>query len=347
MLRTTKQVDRRLAQAVAADLDRAARLARSGELTESNARKIISDLMLRVGSNETLRTISIEAHLNAWLSGKETNRSAATATRYAPVVAGFLASLGARATKPLSALAPRDVELYAAGLAKRGLASGTVALHCTIVRSALTYAVRQGLIPTNPATAVELPRVVTKERGAFADAEIGILLGAATEEWKTLIMTAFYTGLRLGDSAALEWDAVNLATSTIRVKMEKTRAMIEIPLHPELLKHLEQLAGTDSPAQFVMPTLATAPHAGGNGLSTQFAKLMRAAGIASNDGNGNRRTFHSLRHGFTSRLANAGIAPELRMRLTGHKSAAVHQGYTHMEMQTLRSAVDKLPALAP
>ena len=40
-----------------------------------------------------------------------------------------------------------------------------------------------------------------------------------------------------------------------------------------------------------------------------------------------RRTFHALRHSFTSALANAGVSPELRMKLTGHKSAAAHRGY--------------------
>ena len=58
-----------------------------------------------------------------------------------------------------------------------------------------------------------------------------------------------------------------------------------------------------------------------------------------------KRTFHALRHSFTSALANAGVAPELRMKLTGHKSEAVHAGYTHHELETLRAAVGKLPGL--
>ncbi len=58
-----------------------------------------------------------------------------------------------------------------------------------------------------------------------------------------------------------------------------------------------------------------------------------------------RRTFHALRHSLTSALLNAGVAQELRMKLTGHKSAAVHRGYSHAEMGTLRAAVAKLPGL--
>jgi uncharacterized protein (DUF433 family) len=33
------------------------------------------------------------------------------------------------------------------------------------------------------------------------------------------------------------------------------------------------------------------------------------------------------------------------MKLTGHKSAEIHRGYTHLEMETLKAALEKLPKL--
>jgi integrase len=54
-------------------------------------------------------------------------------------------------------------------------------------------------------------------------------------------------------------------------------------------------------------------------------------------------SFHSLRHSFTSILANAGVPEELRMALTGHKERAVHQRYTHRELQRLADAIGMLP----
>jgi len=58
-----------------------------------------------------------------------------------------------------------------------------------------------------------------------------------------------------------------------------------------------------------------------------------------------KRTFHALRHSFTSALANKNVASELRMKLTGHKPLAEHQKYTHHEMDNLRAAVKKNPVL--
>jgi hypothetical protein len=33
------------------------------------------------------------------------------------------------------------------------------------------------------------------------------------------------------------------------------------------------------------------------------------------------------------------------MKLTGHKSAEIHRGYTHLELETLKDAIKKLPGL--
>jgi integrase len=58
-----------------------------------------------------------------------------------------------------------------------------------------------------------------------------------------------------------------------------------------------------------------------------------------------RRTFYALRHSFSSALANQGVAPELWMKFTGHKTEAVHRGYAHHELEKLRAAVEKPPSL--
>ena len=58
-----------------------------------------------------------------------------------------------------------------------------------------------------------------------------------------------------------------------------------------------------------------------------------------------KRTFHALRHSFTSALANQDVSPELRMKLTGHKTDREHQKYTHHELATLKKAVAKMPGL--
>ena len=100
-----------------------------------------------------------------------------------------------------------------------------------------------------------------------------------------------------------------------------------------------------------VPGLAGKGPGGRHGLSESFKTIVRRAGISLQEVQGggvrklNKRTFHALRHSLVSALANAGVAAELRMKITGHSSAAVHRGYTHMERKTLREAMAKLPGL--
>src|SRR4029077_16167154 len=95
------------------------------------------------------------------------------------------------------------------------------------------------------------------------------------------------------------------------------------------------------------PVLSETPATGRDGLSQQFIKLMRASGVdpravVTSKHAFPRKSFHSLRHSFASALANSGVPADLRMKLTGHKSAQIHQVYTHHEIGVLRSAIESL-----
>jgi len=39
------------------------------------------------------------------------------------------------------------------------------------------------------------------------------------------------------------------------------------------------------------------------------------------------------------------VAPEQRRAMTGHKTDGAHARYTHLETETLRKAVNKLPSI--
>jgi integrase len=131
----------------------------------------------------------------------------------------------------------------------------------------------------------------------------------------------------------------------------KTGEIVPVPLHPELLARLNQLAGTDKPDVFIMPQLASQSAEGPNGLTNTFKNIVLKAGLDLQTVKGagiqmfSRRTFHALRHSFTSTLANHNVASELRMKLTGHKTVGEHQKYTHHDMENLRAAINKIPSL--
>ena len=351
ILRSTKQQDRQSALAVAMEFERASKLARRGELVEAQAREVLKDIMARANIGETIQSASIKSHFDTWLASKRARKSEATGERYGMAVNAFLKTLGKRASLALTSLTTRDVENFLDARTAENLSPATLNLDVKIIGGALNVARRQGLLATNPAEAVELPEIESTERGTFTPDEVKMLVDAAEGEWKLLIPLAYYTAARLGDCCRMQWEGVDLAGETLTYTQSKTGKKVTVPLHPDLLARLNKLAGTDKPEVFVMPKLAAQRVSGRRGLSETFKGIMRLAGVDTMTGRGagkrmfSRRTFHSLRHTSNSEMANKGVSAEVRMGVTGHSSAREHQKYTHLEMDTRRAAVGKLPSL--
>jgi integrase len=348
--RSTKLTDRKKAQDLCRGWEKAAEQARRGELTEAQARKVLDDILAGIGEGP-IRIQSVREFFSNWLAGKKLAKKAATGARYSTAVSRFLGAIGERADKNLSALSPADVERFRDARTKEGVGQATVRLDLKLIRGVLFAARRQGLITHNPGEAVELPLVKAQGRDVFTPEEVRALLEEAEPDWKTAILLAYYTGQRLGDVVTLKWDQVDLVRGSILFVQGKTGSATEVPIHPELEAHLLSIAG-DAPCGVLCPTLAPQKISGRSGLSLQFAKLMARAGIDQRQTQSSQArrfsalSFHSLRHSFASSLANAGVAPDLRMKLIGHKSAGVHARYSHHELEPLKRAIALLPSLS-
>jgi integrase len=347
--RSTKQTERKEALMECLKLEAAADKARAGELVESQARKILDDILASVGEGP-IRKKTIREFFLHWLSGKELAKKPSTYSRYKKAITEFLESLGDRADKSLAALGPSDIEVFRDQRTKQGVSTATVRLDLKLVRSVLSTARRQGLILHNPAEAVDLPLVKSQGRDVFTPREVQTLLAGASADWKTAILLGYYVGARLGDVVSLTWASVDLAEGVIFYNQGKTGARVEVPIHPELEEHLLKIAG-DNPTGFLCPKLGQVKISGRRGLSRQFADLMAKVGLdqrqiqLSKSRKFSQLSYHSLRHSFSSALANAGISADVRMKLTGHKSIDVHQRYTHIELEPLRKAIAALPGL--
>ena len=351
-LRSTKQKNRSKALSIAVEFERVDKALNNGAMGQSQVRQVFNDILERVGE-PAIPTSATNEWLREWIKHKEANKSEGTAERYKGVIEGFITHLGDRANKPLTTVAAKDVQNFLTKRRKEAKVSvTTINLDGKILRACFNTARRQGVIMSNPAEAVELPARKSIQRGVFNAAEVKLLIDAAKNtEWATVIMFGFYTGARLSDCTRMEWSNIDLANNTLRYDEGKNQKDILMPLHTELAAHLEKIATSDKPQKYVTPKMAELGPGGRHGLSEGFKRLVVKAGLDLQKVKGtgvrsiSKRTFHALRHSFTSALANAGVPPELRMKLTGHKSAAVHRGYTHLELETLKTALEKVPAL--
>lgn len=94
----------------------------------------------------------------------------------------------------------------------------------TRLSTLLKSAVSDGLIEKNPAEALELPRRTKKEVDPFSQAEADRIIEAmyARDHWPTSIYAAlyefmFYSGVRIAEALALQWDAVDLESGHVRI----------------------------------------------------------------------------------------------------------------------------------
>ncbi len=225
-------------------------------------------------------------------------------------------------------------------------------LDITILSSAFNSAWKQGHVSVNPCAAIEPLKDKPQRKHIFSIEQVSALVRTAEGDWKGLILAAFYVGARLGDCANLRWRDIDLVSEikTIRFQPGKGGGEVVTVIHPVLEDYLLSLPTPKSDEAFVFPSLAQrliSP------LSKHFRKLMIEARIEqrvvrerSKSGRSvNALSFHSLRHSFSSILANAGVSEERRMALTGHTTRAIHRGYTHHELERLRDAIAVLPSI--
>jgi integrase len=365
--RTTKSETRREAKKIAADMESAERKAArmDNEVPQMVFRTLqIASLELQQGTlsvqraedliRQMVRTAvpnaedgSFRRFAGAWLDIKERDGIAlSTWKNYRDGIKLFVAHLGAKAEGALHKIGVADIETFQAVLSDSGQKSKTANGHVSTIRRILESAVEKGLLARNPAKPVRgIKKSDSTQRVPFTLAEVQRLIThAPSDEWRGLITLGAHTGLRCGD--LLRLNAANIVGTVIKLQPDKTEdstgAVLTIPLSPPCLAWIKDR--TDD----LFPAIKKKKK---SNTSETFNRIMRDAGIAKVVVlvAGDRpvtatKSFHSLRHSFTSWLAEADIHADVRSKLTGHSSAKVHAGYTHHDEALVR-AIQALPIL--
>jgi integrase len=365
--KSTKLKDRNAAMEFCLRMEGTARKAAVRNFPEEQARKILNEIR-ELSGDGAIRVQSLADYATGWLRSKEVTASEGTLARYSDFVKSFVAHVGKQtAAATVEAVTPQHVKAFRDMQVKEGKSETTANLAVKTLRSLFNDARREGMISTNPAEAVKTFDVEKEARDVFTHDQLCALVAKASPEWKTAILLAYYSGLRLRDAVSLSWDNVNFELRQIRYFPRKSNrglsrrpdwkkhvtGQLEVPLMPEVEAHLLSLPSTDDPAAKLCPTLALKSTGGNRGLSRMFQRVMGAARIHSDRGvekRGKGRQFktlgfHSLRHTFVSELANADVPADVRRQISGHSDEKIHERYTHLGLDTKRRALARLKPL--
>lgn len=140
-----------------------------------------------------------------------------------------------------------------------------------------------------------------------------------------MVLTAIYTGARLGEIAALTWNDIDFLHRTISInkawdylhgggfKSTKNKSSVRvIALNKKLLTLLKELRSNDSSLIFMNP-YHQIPSS--NGVNKVLRNALKRAGLSKRDFH-----FHSLRHSHVAYLLSQGIDLYTISKRLGHSS---------------------------
>lgn len=168
-------------------------------------------------------SIKLNSYLNQWLIKKEQSIKASTLEGYRKIIGyTLIPTLGHLPLLDLRRKHIRDMCEEITASNKR------IANILSVLRSALTDAVNDDLIETNPLTGWSYkrnePPKETDDVDPFTASEQAAILQTMPAQGRNLIQFAFWTGLRTSELVALRWDDIDFLRGEVRVRRASTQA---------------------------------------------------------------------------------------------------------------------------
>ena len=213
----------------------------------------------------------------------------------------------------------------------QGLAPSTVNTIITAVQGSFKAAVLAGEIKSDPSVSVKRPHVMPKQIESFSKEEQRRIEHYAMLSRPRMIgvVLCLYTGMRIGELLALEWDDVDFFKNVIHItktcrdgsdgntrivdtpKTPKSRRTIPVPVSLMGLLHTaRRMAQTKYVvSEYGKPITIRA-------YQRSFKRLLKRAGVP-------HKGFHALRHTFATRAAECGMDAKTIAEILGHKNPMV------------------------
>jgi site-specific recombinase XerD len=355
--KSTGTDDRRAAERIAFELEKANEALADGVMTEKTMMRAVSDMQKKL-HGKAFKPTSVKDYIQTFIESKNVRSTDATMRSYKHKVELFVQHLGDKADQAIGKIKSADIQSYMTKRLKGGVSVGTLRQDMKVLTVLFGRAKKEGICELNPVATVDLPLENPTSRTAFTIKEVkAIIEHCPNDEWKTLVMISFYTGARIIDCTSLTWGAFDFESKLINYQQRKIRkgkmAYLSIPMHESLYDWLLELRLSKAPKSDtpVMPSFYGKKAGGKSGPSTKFIGILIKSGIDPEyETKGVKKVpkkcFHSFRHTLSTLLQHNGVAKEARMSLVGHSSSAVHSKYSHAQEEVMRKAIATLPSLS-
>jgi integrase/recombinase XerD len=205
-----------------------------------------------------------------------------------------------------------------------------------IIRSFLKYCVKRGYVKENVAVSIEPVNVNRKERIYISHGEVMKLISAIDRPLaKIMVITLYYTGMRISECINLIEDDVDLEKRIIKIRNTKGKRDRMVPINDELYPVLKKYCGERRPCKnnwFFMSNNRRR-------VSADYVNMTLNETVDKLKWK-KRVTCHIIRHSFASNLVKKNVNVVHIQRLLGHSDLSTTSIYTHTNMSELRRAVN-------
>ena len=262
-------------------------------------------------------------------------------------------------TRKLSSIRRTDIDKIKREMLKKGLSAETVRKGIKSVSQPLAFAVREGLIPSNPAEGI-IVRDNGKNsstRGCYSFTQVQNLLAylknhrtdsVVSDELYLACELASRTGIRLGEVQALRKDCITFTESEVGskpalieireswatrtgIKTTKSKKARTVPCPEWLARQLLAFSAkcTYKGNEFIfwgqVQGKPVSEHTIRDNLHEALKKIKE-----EKDEQGLTLGFHSFRHFFNTTVRQSGVLNDVRLRaIVGHENEAMSDHYTH------------------
>ena len=275
--------------------------------------------------------VTVGAFVDCWM-GTQSHLKPSTRARYAGIITKHIKPRWENV--PLAKVRHTDVAEWVHSIK---LAPGSVVYIHRVLSLVLELAVRDGRLSRNPAAGVRLPRVAHAERSFLSREEVFRLADAAAEyplpelgaQYRALVLTLAFCGLRWGEVAGLKVGRLDLLRRRVTVAetlsevgghlvwgTPKNHAARSVPIPGFLVDVLAETTAGKAAGELVFTTMRGRPLRNLNFRRDVFDRAAIDAGLSG-------LTPHELRHTAASLAVSAGANVKAVQRMLGHASAAM------------------------
>ncbi|GEM_PF-1362903 len=235
---------------------------------------------------------------------------------------------------PLDKITPFIIEKYRLERREKdGVKDSSINIDIAILSHIFTTAIKAGIVEKNPCRDVKRLKITETKDRILSQVEIALLMDRLQDKDRLMVMTALFTGLRLGGVLGLCWSDIDF-TNGIISSNHKTSKLVSIPMSAYLRSELEGYRQHSADVMVFESRPITKTVA--SDYSEHFSALFKSLGIQG-------VTFHTLRHTFSSILqGELGIGAVVVQGMTGHSSLSMLQKYSHSGLDNKRTAIQAL-----